>query len=89
MEQILNHNYRFDQLLAAIVVAVWMRLFVSFRATKMFGPIFKILIMMITDLLKFLFIWLILIVMFTSFTVLAFPKQDAFKDFDESIIYFI
>ena len=50
---------------------------------------YKILYQMVFDLLKFLFIWAIVIVMFSCLTVLGFANIAAFRTFPETLVYFI
>ena len=50
---------------------------------------YKILYQMVFDLLKFLFIWAIVIVMFSCLTVLGFANIETFRTFPETVVYFI
>jgi hypothetical protein len=38
-----SEKYRFDFVLATIVMIFWLKLFFSFRVTQVFGPLFKIM----------------------------------------------
>ena len=79
MWQIHINGYRFDFLLAMVAFLTWFKLFIYFRASLTFGPMFKILQQMLTDLSKFLAIWAIILVMFTCVGMLAFGQLDDFK----------
>jgi hypothetical protein len=84
-----QNEYRFDYLLSFLVMATWLKLFFSFRVTKVFGPMYKILFQMVLDLLKFLSIWVFVILMFTCMTLLAFSQIETFKSFPQTLTYFI
>ena len=72
MWQIHINGYRYDFLLALVAFLTWFKLFLYFRASLIFGPMFKILQQMLTDLIKFLTIWAIILVMFVCVAMLAF-----------------
>ena len=89
IQKIYVNEYRFDYVLSFLVMATWLKLFFSFRVTKTFGPMYKILYQMIFDLLKFLFIWAIVVVMFSCLTVLGFANIESFRTFPKTLVYFI
>lgn len=55
-----------------VAFLTWFKLFLYFRASLTFGPMFKILQQMLTDLIKFLTIWTMILVMFVCVAMLAF-----------------
>ena len=80
MWQIHINGYRFDFLLALVAFLTWFKLFLYFRASLTFGPMFKILQQMMVDLAKFLCIWAIILVMFVCVGMLAFGQLEDFKE---------
>ena len=89
MWQIHINGYRYDFLLAMVAFLTWFKLFLYFRASLTFGPMFKILQQMLTDLIKFLAIWTMILVMFVCVAMLAFGQQDAFKVMEQIFFYYI
>ena len=81
-----NDIYRFDWVLAILVVATWLRLLFSLRISKRFGPLFKIIQAMVLNLTKFLIIWIMVIFIFSAFTTLML--NDRFSSLGETLIYF-
>ena len=73
-------QYRFDRLLASVGLFVWLRLFLGFRITETFGPMFKIIYKMLIELFKFLIILFLVIFIFTCVSVLFFNQLDAFSN---------
>jgi len=65
-------SYRFDFIMAAFVFVIWMKFFLTFRLTRTFGPMFKVLWAMVIDLMKFLVIWVALIILFTCVAMVLF-----------------
>lgn len=83
------NGYRFDFVLACVAALIWFKCLLLFRVTKTFGPMFKIISIMIKDLLQFFVIWTIVILMFTCVAMLAFGELEAFQSFfDVFLIYF-
>ena len=85
MWQIQINGYRFDFLLAFLAFLTWFKLFLYFRTTQTFGPMLRILQQMMTDLAKFMSIWLILLMMFVCVAMLAFGQLETFKSMDNII----
>jgi len=65
-------------MLAAFVLVIWLKFFMTFRMTRAFGPMFKVLWSMVIDLSKFLTVWVVLILLFTCVTMVLFSKNPAF-----------
>ena len=51
---------------AFLVIVFWSRFLLMLQLTKSFGPILRIIIVMISEVLKFLFIWILLLLMIAS-----------------------
>jgi hypothetical protein len=89
MWQIHINGFRFDFLLALLTFLTWFKLFMYFRASLTFGPMFKILQQMLADLAKFLCIWAIILVMFVCVGMLAFGQLEDFEYMIDILIDFI
>jgi len=64
--------------MAFMVFLTWIRLVLCFKQTDTFGPMFIILGAMAMSLVKFLFIWSVIIIAFVCVSMLAFTKVDTF-----------
>ena len=73
-----ENESRFEYILSTLVIASWLKFFFSLRVTKLFGPMYKILYSVVEDLLKFLIIWVFVILMFTCMALLAFSQIETF-----------
>jgi hypothetical protein len=80
---------RFDVILALTAFATLLKLFLQFEFTPTFGPLYKMLMRMLKELVRFLCIWVIQLTSFAAVAVLAFGSLPTFADFNSSIIYFI
>ncbi len=67
--------------LACIVAFMWGRFILMLQLTKSFGPMLRIIIVMIGDVLKFLFIWTVLLVLLSSVASLLFGELKEYADF--------
>lgn len=54
-----NQSFHFDFLLASIAGCFWFRLLLVLKLTKTFGPMIKIIIVMLKELGIFVMLWLI------------------------------
>lgn len=79
---------RFDLLLSIKAGLTWIKLFLMFEFTPQFGPLIKIMYVMIVNLSKFLIIWSIQLSSFASVAILAFGNIKTFATFADSLIYF-
>ena len=82
-------SYRFDFVLASLVLVTWLKFFLTFRFTRTFGPMFKVLMEMIVDLAKFLVLWVVLILLFTCVSLVFFSQNDNFRNFEGVFMFFI
>ena len=64
--------YRFDFMLAAVALLTWVKCLLQFRVTMTFGPMFKIMYKMVVDLIKFLVIWIMILLAFSCVSLLVF-----------------
>jgi len=84
-----SSKYRFDYMLAMVVMFTWLKLIFFFRVSQTFGPLFKMMQEMVIDLLKFMSIWMLIITMFTCVGALTFGELKTFHGlYDVSLIYF-
>ena len=68
-------------MLAAISALIWGRFILMLQLTKTFGPILRIIIVMIGDVLKFLFIWTVVLICLASIASLLFGELPEFDSF--------
>jgi len=88
MWKIEKNELRFDFLTAIMVFFIWLRLLFYFKITKTFGPMFKIIQEMIIDLGKFMSIWFVVMLTFTSISILCFGQLSKFTTYKSAFIYF-
>ena len=76
-------------MLAIAALNTWLKFLLKLRVTKMFGPMFKTLLMMTLDLSKFMILWFCVILMFSCVALLIFSELDSFNDLlSIFVIYF-
>lgn len=76
-----NNEFKIMPFLAVMVVILWLRFILMLQLTRKFGPMLRILINMVSDVLKFLLIWTLFIIMITSVASLLFGELADFKKF--------
>jgi hypothetical protein len=59
-------------MLAFLAMNCWIKLLLRLRVTKQFGPLFKVIQMMIIELGIFLVLWIIILMMFASASCMIF-----------------
>ena len=64
-------NY-FESLLAALSITTWTKLIIKMQMTRKFGPTFKAIVAMMTDMALFYLLWLIILCTLTSVACLLF-----------------
>ena len=69
-----------------MVAFLWFRAILTLQLTETFGPILRILIVMFGDVLKFLFLWGIILFMLASVAALLFGELDQFKSFFDCLL---
>jgi hypothetical protein len=52
-------RFHFDFLLAIVAALFWLRMLMMLKLTKTFGPMIKIILTMLNDLMTFSVIWII------------------------------
>ena len=67
--------------LAIIITMIWTRFILMLQLTKTFGPILRIIMVMFGDVLKFLFIWSLIILTIASIAALLFGELAEYADF--------
>lgn len=72
--------FHFDVLVALIASAFWVRMFLMLKLTRTFGPLIRIIYVMITDLGIFLVLWGIQLFIFSCVGTLIFdiPEYNNF-----------
>lgn len=53
-----------------------------------FGPMFKIMYKMAVDLIKFLVVWVMVLLLFSCVSLLIFGQADGFKDFFQVVVFY-
>ena len=61
-----DSDFKINIFLVIISFCIWMRFLLMLQLTKIFGPMLRIIITMIGEVLTFLFIWIIILVTLTS-----------------------
>lgn len=75
----IKDEYKFDLLLAILAFNIWLKLLLKLRLTSTFGPMFKILVNMSLDLIKFLVLWSVILLIFGCVGMLIFAQLDTFE----------
>ena len=60
--------------LALLAANIWLKLLLRFQITKVFGPLFKVIIKMFQELVLFMAFWLVVLLAFTSVYNLIFAN---------------
>ena len=79
----LDYRGDFDMFvfLAVMVVFMWGRLLVMLQLNRLFGPMLRIIISMIGEVLKFLLIWMVVLICQTSVASLIFGELEEYSTF--------
>lgn len=72
---------------SVMIVFIWGRFILMLQLTRTFGPMLRIIIVMIGDVLKFLVIWSIELICFSTVSALLFGELDQYKVFFQVFIY--
>ena len=59
-------DFKINIFLVVISFVVWIRFLLMLQLTKVFGPMLRIIIVMIAEVMKFLFIWVIILATLAS-----------------------
>jgi len=81
IEEIEAGHFRFDFLLACTAAFFWLKVFSLLRLTRTFGPLIKIIMSMLYQIMVFCILWGIQLLLFTCIGVLVFGELDEFEDF--------
>ena len=82
-------DLRFNLCLGIIIAIQWIRVFMVFQASPVFGKLVEIIINMISEILKFMIILIIILVAFSSAGRMLFFDISIFQSDTDSIIYLI
>ena len=61
IEYDIQGDFKYNYLLVVIVVSMWGRFLLMLQLTKQFGPMLRIIITMISEVVKFLCIWMVVL----------------------------
>ena len=89
MNEIKNHIFYFDILLAATVMFFWFRFLIMLRLTEKFGPLIEIILKMLTDMIIFFGLFIIELIMFASIGILIFPEIPEYDNIFSAILYIL
>lgn len=67
--------------LAVLITAMWLRFILMLQLTFSFGPMLRIIIVMITDVTKFFMIEAVILLCLTSVSALIFGSVDSYSSF--------
>ena len=71
--------------LAVMSVFIWGRFLLMLQLTKSFGPMLRIVIVMVSDVLKFLAIWIVILVCLASVSNLLFGDITGYAKFFQTL----
>jgi hypothetical protein len=66
------NKFQFDVLLSVIASAFWLRMIIMLKLTKTFGPLIRIIVQMLKELMIFLVLWTIQLFIFACVAELIF-----------------
>jgi len=75
----LNHQCRFDIIIAVEAALIWIKFILMFENTQTFGPTIKIIQVMAAKMIQFLAVWSMVIVAFACTGLLMFTHNNAFS----------
>jgi hypothetical protein len=81
-----KNTFRFDFLLACIASLFWLRMLLMLKLTKTFGPLIRIVHVMLKELGIFLIIWAIQLFIFTCIGFLIFGQLPEYSNFLDVLI---
>lgn len=73
------HNFRFDVYISIEAALIWVKFILMFENTKTFGPTIKIIQVMVLNMIKFLFVWVLVIITFGCVGLLIFRHNVSFS----------
>ena len=82
-----EHSFRFLVFLAVMITFIWVRFLLMLQLTKSFGPMLRIILTMIGEMIKFLVIYGIILITFSGVSSLLFGDLAEFQDFTH--IFFV
>jgi hypothetical protein len=71
-----QETYPFTWILALTAFNIWTKFLLRLRITKTFGPMFKVILKMVGDLLEFMALWIFVIITFTCVSTLIFGSTN-------------
>lgn len=69
---IIHKRYQFHYILATLSINTWLKLLIRMQMTEVFGPQFKVILSMGSDLVLFYALWIIILLSLTSVGCLIF-----------------
>ena len=86
IEGIEDSSFRFDILLAFVSGMFWLKVFFLLKLTRTFGPMVKIIISMLADIISFCVIWCVQLFFFTCVGILIFGDLQEYENFVDTFI---
>ena len=69
-------------------MCTWFKLLIRLMVTHTFGPLFKVIAMMLFDLAKFMVLWILFLFIFASGATMIFSKLVGFPSFIETVVLY-
>jgi hypothetical protein len=73
--------FHFDVLLSVIASTFWLRMIIMLKLTKTFGPLIRIIQVMLKELFIFLVLWIIQLFIFACVGILVFGSIAEYDNF--------
>jgi ABC-type transport system involved in cytochrome c biogenesis permease subunit len=83
-----SNTFHFEVLVAVIASTFWLRMFLMLKLTKTFGPLIKIIYVMMRELMIFLVLWGIQLFIFSCIGILTFSSIEEYQGFMNVLILF-
>ena len=72
-------KFRFDEILGFMASAFWLRILVMLRLTKLFGPLIRIIVAMLKEMVIFLVLWTIQLFAFSCASFIMFGQRAEYS----------
>jgi hypothetical protein len=82
----LHNVFHFDVLLSVVASTFWLRMIIMLKLTKTFGPLIRIIQVMLRELFIFLVLWVIQLFIFACIGILVFGSLPQYKSFPKVLI---
>ena len=88
LQNIIEHRFHFDQLLAGFLAVLWVRMVLFFSLSEFFGPTLVMIYTMGKTIARFTVLWMLITVVFAAVASLTFTEMSAFATFWDAMLQY-